>query len=264
MGGTIKLKFLEQPTDAHINKDGGEFGAPRPYGPHIGVDYLAYLNDVKAIEDGKVVYSGTREGSIDRANYGNTIVIDHTPDAGDRQRHIYSLYAHLSERKARTDQMVKREEVIGISGNTGTIQYYKGIKLGFHLHFEIIDTVDSPKKFDWSMSWPLDLRPEHRKDPMKDYLGQTIVIDYSLTDEEMDKFYAMIRTDFRTTPRPRFLVGIPEYGEVVRNLRGQYPPIEEKPPKVKLRFKNMFSPAFRAFFPSVGLEVNGKSLGSIQ
>lgn len=175
-----------------INSDEGQYGASRPYGSHIGVDFSARLEEVYAVEGGRVVYSDTREGSKQRANYGNVVVIDHTPEAGKDQRHIYSLYAHLDSVSISSGENVEKGRTIGISGNTGTRQYYEGERKGipksgqrgYHLHFEIID---SPKSFDFSGGWPGDLRPGDRKDPMKDYIGQTKTIEYDFTEEEMGK-----------------------------------------------------------------------------
>lgn len=116
----IVLKF-GKPADDDINENGGQFGAYRRHGPHTGLDFLSYLDPVYASEDGIVVYSGTREGSTTRTNYGDTIVINHTPDVGDDERHIYTLYGHLDKRNAYRGQKVRKKEAIGKSGNSGTM-----------------------------------------------------------------------------------------------------------------------------------------------
>lgn len=192
MKRTITLEFVRPVDDAiPIIPDGGEYGASRPYGSHIGVDFSARLENVRAVESGKVVYTDMRGGSESRANYGNVIVIDHTPEAGKDQRHIYSLYAHLDSISASRGEKVEKGNTVGISGNTGTRQYYEGVRKGiikekqrgFHLHFEIID---SQKGFDFSGGWPGDLRPGDRKDPMK-YIGHTETIEYDFTEEEIGK-----------------------------------------------------------------------------
>lgn len=193
MPGTIKLVFT-RPVDkkVEINEKYGKFGAERPYGSHIGVDFLAKRDTVYACEGGRVVYSDNRAGSENKANYGNVVIIDHTPGAGEDQRHIYSLYAHLDSISTSTGEEVEKGSAIGISGNTGTKQYYEGERKGipkarqrgYHLHFEIID---SPKSFDFSGGWPGDLRPGDRKDPMKDYIGQKVTIEYNFTEEETGK-----------------------------------------------------------------------------
>jgi murein DD-endopeptidase MepM/ murein hydrolase activator NlpD len=199
MKRTIKLEFV-RPVDAEINPRGGKYGAPRHYGPHKGVDFLAYLSTVEASEDGVVVFSDFIKRKPGRkGSYGETIVIDHTPEARENQRHLYSLYAHLEERSVHAGRKVNERDKIGISGNTGTSQwyfwkehgYYKDKKRrGFHLHFEIID---SPKELVWDGSerHPLELR----KNPM-DYIGPTITIEYPLSEEEMKKIQSSV------DPRP--------------------------------------------------------------
>lgn len=182
MPATIKLTFI-RPVDAEINLDGGKFGAQRHYGTHIGVDFSARLKTVRACEDGRVVYSGTRAGSESKANYGNTIIIDHTPDAKQDERHIYSLYAHLDNISTSKEKNVRKGEVLGTSGNTGTTWQYKKVDRGFHLHFEVID---SPKSFNFNGGWPGDLRPEDRKDPMK-YIDNSKIIEYGLSEKEISK-----------------------------------------------------------------------------
>ncbi|MBI1912639.1 MAG: M23 family metallopeptidase [Deltaproteobacteria bacterium] len=195
MPGTIKLVFT-RPVDDRIPiiPGGGEYGASRPYGSHIGVDFSARRENVRTVEGGRVVYSDNRAGSENKANYGNVVVIDHTPIAGKDQRHIYSLYAHLDSVSISSGENVEKGSMVGISGNTGTRQYYEGARKGipksrqrgYHLHFEIID---SPKGFDFNGGWPGDLSPGDRKDPMKDYVGQKVIIEYELTEEEIGKIH---------------------------------------------------------------------------
>ncbi|MCL4873872.1 M23 family metallopeptidase [bacterium] len=124
-----------------------------------------------ASESGIVVYSGTREGSTTRTNYGDTIVIDHTPEAGKDERHIYTLYAHLDRRNVYEGHGARKGEKIGISGNSGMVAFYKNLKQGFHLHFEVID---SQTELNWGYGWPTG----NRQDPM-DYLGRVTIIEYS-------------------------------------------------------------------------------------
>lgn len=196
-----RLEFIRPvPDDITIIPGVGEYGASRPYGAHIGVDFLARLEDVFAVEGGGVVYSGMRAGSENKTNYGNTVVIDHTPLAGRDQRHIYSLYAHLDSVAVSRGARIEKGSTIGISGNTGTRQHYEGERKGipkerqrgYHLHFEIID---SQKSFDFNGGWPVDLRPSDRKDPMRDYIGERITIEYALTEEDMSKILSHIDID---------------------------------------------------------------------
>lgn len=178
MESMMELNF-GSPVRDDITKPGGEFGAPRHYGGHKGVDFRSNrFTRVKAIEWGIVVCSTVCEGSKERTNYGNVVVIDYTPYAGAYQRHVYSLSAHLERRGVRKDQEVDKGESIGITGNSGTRQSYsdkpKADQKGYHLHFEIID---SPVKLDWNGRnfHALSLR----ENPMSAYIGCTLIIDYS-------------------------------------------------------------------------------------
>ncbi|MBI5233010.1 MAG: M23 family metallopeptidase [Deltaproteobacteria bacterium] len=171
-------KYIK-PTDKPINENGCKFGAPRHGGrTHKGIDYLAPKGtDVKASEGGLVVKSKNKPyvpGGNN--NYGETIVIAHTPDVPENKRHIYTLYAHLDKRLVFAGRKVRKGETIGISGNSGMKAAYEGKKSGFHLHFEVRD---SKTKMDWDR-WPR----EHYENPLADYLCQTKTFEYEAPDEE--------------------------------------------------------------------------------
>lgn len=181
MTGILELNF-DRPVSEDISK-GGHFGATRHYGGHKGVDFMAPRGTkVKAIEGGKVVCSIMREGSKEKTRYGNVIVIDHTPDAGENQRHIYSLSAHLDSRGVSRGQKISKGSEIGTSGNTGMRYYYQGKKRGYHLHFEIID---SPRELKWNgTDWhSISLR----ENPMNDYIGSTLSVDYNQTGGQISR-----------------------------------------------------------------------------
>lgn len=188
MTGIIELHF-DRPVKEGIS-EGGHFGATRHYGGHKGVDFACPLGtNVKAIERGKVVYSGMVDGSVKKTNYGNVIVIDNTPEADRNQRHIYSLYAHLDDRRVSQFQTVRLLQSIGQSGNTGMRYYYMGKKSGYHLHFEM---VDSPRELYWG---PGSFHgTSYRVDPMGgDYIGGTLKIDYGPGEELQSMFKASLR-----------------------------------------------------------------------
>jgi murein DD-endopeptidase MepM/ murein hydrolase activator NlpD len=87
---------------------------------HLGVDLRAPARtEVFAVNDGKVVFAKNL------ANYGKTIVIDHGMG-------IFSLYLHLSGYSIFENQLVKRGQIIGFSGNSG-------YSTAPHLHFSIRD-----------------------------------------------------------------------------------------------------------------------------
>jgi len=86
---------------------------------HYGMDFTAPAGtDVYATGDGSVI------GKISsKRGLGNHIIIDHGFG-------YVSVYAHLSDFNVKIGQKVKRGDVIGYVGNTGT-------SVGNHLHYEI-------------------------------------------------------------------------------------------------------------------------------
>ncbi len=85
---------------------------------HRGVDVRAPEGTpVRAMASGRVRYAGWMEG------YGNVVWIDHSGG-------VISLYAHLSRIDVTLAAPIQRDEVIGVSGSTGTVS-------GPHLHFEV-------------------------------------------------------------------------------------------------------------------------------
>lgn len=86
---------------------------------HTGMDFTAPTGtDIYATGDGVV----ERIEQLQRG-YGNNVVIDH----GFGYK---SLYAHMSKINVRKGQSVKRGQVIGLVGNTGT-------SVAPHLHYEV-------------------------------------------------------------------------------------------------------------------------------
>jgi len=252
------------------------YGEPRHNGTHRGIDYESHKGTpVKAGEKGKVIRASFNERKEKgKGSYGNVVIIDHTPNAGKNERHIYTLYAHLDTMYAGPGQKVKKGGVIGASGNTGTVEYFRAKDTGkstdkaggFHLHFEVIDTQLLNGKLDWQETGPMGVSYGLYRENPEDYFGQVITVEGTLedfSDEEMGKLYKMIGTDLKLAPRPVFIVRIPEYKEFLREI-GRDPSVDETPPKVRLKFENMFSPAFRSLFPSLELEVNGKNMGSVR
>lgn len=85
---------------------------------HTGIDIsAAYGTPIAAAGDGTVIFAGWQSG------YGNTTIID----VGNG---LATLYAHQSSIKVSEGQTVKRGQVIGAVGSTGT-------STGNHLHFEV-------------------------------------------------------------------------------------------------------------------------------
>jgi murein DD-endopeptidase MepM/ murein hydrolase activator NlpD len=94
---------------------------------HLGIDIVAPKGTpVVAAADGKVIYTGRQIVG------GKAIHILHGKDIYENI--IDGYYIHLDEIKVEEGQLVKRGEIIGTVGNTGT-----GMPLSktAHLHFEV-------------------------------------------------------------------------------------------------------------------------------
>lgn len=88
---------------------------------HPGIDMTApYGSPVYAIENGFVAYTG-----YSLFGYGKHVIVSHN-------RHITSLYAHLSEITTVKGRKIARGEAIGRVGSTGW-------STGNHLHLEIYE-----------------------------------------------------------------------------------------------------------------------------
>jgi len=86
---------------------------------HMGIDLASTRNAaVKASNDGIIVFAEYL------GIFGNTIIMDHGMG-------IFSLYSHLSSISVSKDQVVRKGETIGRTGNTG-------LAGGDHLHFSMI------------------------------------------------------------------------------------------------------------------------------
>ena len=87
---------------------------------HMGMDFTAPTGtEIYATGDGKV-----QELEWSLKGYGNHVVIDHGYG-------YQTLYAHMYRIAVRKGQIIKRGQVIGYIGNTGT-------SIGPHLHYEVI------------------------------------------------------------------------------------------------------------------------------
>jgi len=106
---------------------------------HTGMDFTAPTGtEIYATGDGKVV-----KVVSERRGYGKHVVIDH--GYGYRTR-----YAHMSKFNVRVGQKIKRGDVIGYVGNTGT-------STGPHLHYEV---EKNGKKINPANFYSNDLSPE--------------------------------------------------------------------------------------------------------
>ncbi|MAO66549.1 MAG: hypothetical protein CL666_16280 [Balneola sp.] len=117
------LPPLMRLSDVDFKKPMDKTFVTSPYGPrwnsvHQGVDLDAGLRDnIYAAEKGIVVKAGKGRG------YGKMVRIKH---AGGFE----SVYAHMSRIKVKEGDRIRKGDVVGKAGNTGT-------STGVHLHFEI-------------------------------------------------------------------------------------------------------------------------------
>jgi murein DD-endopeptidase MepM/ murein hydrolase activator NlpD len=109
-------------------------GVPRA--PHTGTDLSAPAGtEVVATNHGKVVLAGKYFFA------GGSVVIDHGGG-------LYSMYFHLSEVKVEEGEMVRRGDVLALSGGTGRVT-------GPHLHWGVrlnnsrVDPLDLLRKFSY-------------------------------------------------------------------------------------------------------------------
>ncbi|MBP5975496.1 M23 family metallopeptidase [Brasilonema sp. CT11] len=87
---------------------------------HSGVDLLAAKGTpVQAIADGTVAFAS------EQGTYGNLVIINHTGG-------LQSRYAHLENIKVDLGQQVKKGDIVGTVGTTGTPTTNQP-----HLHFEV-------------------------------------------------------------------------------------------------------------------------------
>jgi murein DD-endopeptidase MepM/ murein hydrolase activator NlpD len=145
-GGAAFYQYIDR--DYHGVKstpwEGGQYGFVRdPVETSIGIVYTRFhegidiralqrdvngepLDEVRAIADGKVVYTSLTPG---HSNYGKYIVIEHHWGGSP----YYSLYGHLSAIGVHAGQDVQRGEHIAVMGYTG-----QGLNQArAHLHLEL-------------------------------------------------------------------------------------------------------------------------------
>ena len=156
-----------------VKKNGRVIGRKQ----HKGIDYAVEIGkSVKASESGQVVrasrHPSKNPGEI---SFGNLIIIYHNPGSPDpgktKDRHIYTLYAHLDTMSAKYGEYVEKGEKIGLSGDTGEV--------GPHLHFEVID---AGVELKWNQTGSTGIGgAEHREDP-ECYFGVPKNVEGTLTD----------------------------------------------------------------------------------
>ena len=106
---------------------------------HTGMDFSAEQGtEIYATGEGKVL-------EVEKSNrgYGNHVIIDHGYG-------YQTLYAHMSEFNVRKGESVKRGQVIGFIGSTGT-------SVAPHLHYEVIKDREKVNPINFYFN---DLTPE--------------------------------------------------------------------------------------------------------
>ena len=94
--------------------------------PHTGIDFGAKLEEVLAIGNGQVVEKGWDSYYGECLSGGNYLKVKQ--DNG-----IHVVYFHLEDISVNTGDLVKKGEVIAVSGNSGA---WNCQPLAYHLHFE--------------------------------------------------------------------------------------------------------------------------------
>jgi murein DD-endopeptidase MepM/ murein hydrolase activator NlpD len=106
---------------------------------HTGIDFSAPTGtEIYATGDGKVVYADNAG-----RGYGNHVILEHGFG-------YQTMYAHMIKTNVRRGQNVKRGDVIGFVGSTGT-------STAPHLHYEVIK---NQKKINPINFFFNDLSPE--------------------------------------------------------------------------------------------------------
>lgn len=101
---------------------------------HNGTDFgVGCGTPVSAAADGRVVSSAFSTG------YGNRVVVDHGDIDGIP---LATTYNHLTRRLVQVGSVVRRGQVVGISGTTG-------LSTGCHLHFEVLDNGSVVDPMGW-------------------------------------------------------------------------------------------------------------------
>jgi murein DD-endopeptidase MepM/ murein hydrolase activator NlpD len=132
-GGIVYTRFHEGIDIKPVHRD--ERGEP--------------LDEVRAIADGKVVYTNLVPGY---SNYGKYVVIEHRWDGSP----YYSLYGHLSKIDVRAGDLVHRGQHIAVMGYTGV-----GInRERAHVHLEL-NLMLSRKFQEWYNAFVDPKDPNH-------------------------------------------------------------------------------------------------------
>lgn len=145
---TVAVKPFSFPLDRYLGVTQW-YGCTKYQCPHKGIDFGAKLNKVVSIGDGTVVNVGYDKYGGECNQGGNFVILKHSNG-------MYSTYFHLNSYSVNVGDSVKRNQVLGISGNSGK---WNCQNLGYHLHFETrkglsSSTHSNPVEYievDWNM-----------------------------------------------------------------------------------------------------------------
>ena len=129
LGNVIK-KTLVNPTSVDASNVNNAPAEKDQLKFHKGLDIaVAHGSDVRSAASGKVLFAGVKGG------YGNCVIVSHGNG-------LDTLYGHLSQILVKANDVVKVNDVIAKSGNTGR-------STGPHLHYEVHknNTPVNPKLF---------------------------------------------------------------------------------------------------------------------
>ncbi len=115
------------PTAGYLSSGFGVRLSPFSKGNEVGDGLLGYHTGLDIANSLDTPIQATADGVVERAgwmdNYGNGVVIRHTPD-------IETLYAHMDKVAVKPGQQVNRGDILGYMGRTGDAT-------GVHLHYEV-------------------------------------------------------------------------------------------------------------------------------
>ena len=94
--------------------------------PHSGIDFGAKREEVLAIADGQIISKGWDSYYGECLSGGNFLKVK-------QNNGMYTVYFHLEDMYVNTGDVVKKNQVIAKSGNTGA---WNCQRLAYHLHFE--------------------------------------------------------------------------------------------------------------------------------
>ena len=94
--------------------------------PHSGIDFGAKKEEVLAVADGQVVSKGWDSYYGECLSGGNFLKVK-------QNNGMYTVYFHLEDMYVNTGDIVKKNQIIAKSGNSGA---WNCQRLAYHLHFE--------------------------------------------------------------------------------------------------------------------------------